>query len=104
MRLPLPLTPSARAEVSLGSTLFTTLVVTGYQHAYKNCTASRTELFEAAYAPDIEQRAAERATARYAFSRSGNGRQRTFFQQHATLPRSFASMTPPAASALTPPR
>src|SRR3569623_530358 len=41
-------------EVSLGSTFFTTMVVTGYQHAYKNLYRKPTEFFEAAYAADIE--------------------------------------------------
>lgn len=41
-------------EVDLGSTIFTTMTVTSYQHAYGNLYGTPGELYEAAYAPGIE--------------------------------------------------
>ena len=88
-------------EVSLGSTLFTTMVVTGYQHAYKNLYRKPTEFFEAAYAPDIEHVLPSAQPLDTLFS------QRKLPSTHlfsSTPPAArFASMTPPAAPLLTPP-
>lgn len=43
-----------QGEVDLGSTVFTTLVATSYQHAYGNIYSRPGELYEAAYAPGIQ--------------------------------------------------
>ncbi|MFL9938219.1 alpha/beta hydrolase family protein [Paraburkholderia graminis] len=88
-------------QVSLGSTLFTTLVVTGYQHAYKNLYRKPDDFFEAAYAPDIEQLLPSEQSLDTIFS------QRKLPPSHlfsSTPPAAqFRSMTPPASPALTPP-
>jgi len=77
------------------------LVVTGYQHAYKNVYRKPAEFFEAAYAPDIEHVLPSAQPLDTLFS------QRKLPSTHlfsSTPPAArFASMTPPAAPSLTPP-
>jgi hypothetical protein len=88
-------------QVSLGSTLFTTMVVTGYQHAYKNLYRKPTEFFEASHAHDIERVLPSAQPLDILFS------QRKLPSTHlfsSTPPAAqFASVTPPVSPFLTPP-
>ncbi|WP_025599436.1 alpha/beta hydrolase family protein [Burkholderia sp. WSM2230] len=87
-------------QVNLGSTLFTTLAVTGYQRAYKNLYRKPAEFFEAAYAPGIEQLLPSVQSLDSIFSQGKLPRSHLFSR---TPPGpQFASITPPASPSLTP--
>ena len=87
-------------EVNLGSTLFTTLIVTGYQHAYKNLYREPADFFEAAYAPGIEQLLPSAQPLDALFSQ-GKLPSTHLFSATPPAPQ-FASLTPPASPALAP--
>ncbi|WP_027214838.1 alpha/beta hydrolase family protein [Burkholderia sp. WSM2232] len=87
-------------QVNLGSTLFTTLAVTGYQRAYGNLYRKPAEFFEAAYAPDIEQLLPGLQSLDSMFSQ---GRLPPSHLFSSTPPAArFAPVTPPASPSLTP--
>ncbi|AFT88560.1 alpha/beta hydrolase family protein [Paraburkholderia phenoliruptrix] len=88
-------------QVALGSTLFTTLAVTGYQRAYKNLYRQPAEFFEAAYAPHIEHLLPSAQSLDTLFSQ-GSLPPSHLFSSTPPGPQ-FASLTPPAAPSLTPP-
>ncbi|CAB3726760.1 alpha/beta hydrolase family protein [Paraburkholderia rhynchosiae] len=87
-------------EVNLGATLFTTLAVTGYQHAYKNLYRKPADFFEAAYAPGIEELLPSTEPLNTLFSQ-GKLPSTHLFSRSPPAPQ-FASMTPPAASPASP--
>lgn len=88
-------------EVNLGSTLFTTLVVTGYQHAYGNLYRRPGDFYEASYAPGIEDLLPSLQPLDTLFA-NGKLPPTHLFSSKAPAPQ-FASMTPPTAPPLTPP-
>jgi hypothetical protein len=88
-------------EVNLGSTLFTTLIVTGYQHAYGNVYGKPDDFYEAAYAPGIENLLPTAQPLDTLFAK-GKLPSTQLFSSMPPAPQ-YASMTPPASSPLTPP-
>jgi hypothetical protein len=88
-------------EVNLGSTLFSTLIVTGYQHAYGNIYRQPGDFYEEAYAPGIEALLPS-LQPRDTLVRSGKLPSTYLFSKVPPAPQ-FASMTPPASPPLTPP-
>ncbi|MFM0095366.1 prolyl oligopeptidase family serine peptidase [Paraburkholderia nemoris] len=88
-------------EVNLGSTLFTTLVVTGYQHAYENIYRKPGDFYEAAYAPGIENLLPSLQPLDTLFSK-GKLPSTQLFSSVPPAPQ-YASMTPPTSPPLTPP-
>jgi hypothetical protein len=87
-------------EVNLGSTLFTTLVVTGYQHAYVNIYREPGDFYEAAYAPGIESLLPSPVPLNTLFAK-GKLPTTHLFSDVPPAPQ-FASMTPPTSPPLTP--
>ncbi len=87
-------------EVNLGSTLFTTLVVTGYQHAYGNIYRKPGDFYEAAYAPGIETLLPNVQQLDTLFA-NGKLPSTQLFSSVPPAPQ-FASMTPPTAPPLVP--
>ncbi|HEX3637316.1 MAG TPA: alpha/beta hydrolase [Paraburkholderia sp.] len=88
-------------EVNLGSTLFTTLIVTGYQHAYQTIYRKPDEFYEAAYAPDIENLLPSLQPLDTLIAQ-GKLPSTHLFDSVPPAPR-FASMTLPASPPLAPP-
>jgi hypothetical protein len=88
-------------EVNLGSTLFTTLVVTGYQHAYENIYRKPGDFYEAAYAPGIETLLPSLQPLDTLFSK-GKLPSTQLFSSVPPAPQ-YASMTPPTSPPLAPP-
>lgn len=88
-------------EVNLGSTLFTTLVVTGYQHAYQNIYRKPGDFYEAAYAPGIENLLPNVTPLDTLFAK-GKLPATQLFSSVPPAPQ-FASMTPPTSPPLVPP-
>ncbi|MEC5404215.1 alpha/beta hydrolase [Paraburkholderia sp. MPAMCS5] len=88
-------------EVNLGATLLTTMAVTGYQHAYKNLYRKPSDFFESAYAPGIDTLLPSTQTLDTLF-KQGRLPSTHLFSRTPPAPQ-FASMTPPASPALTPP-
>lgn len=88
-------------EVNLGSTLFTTLIVTSYQRAYGNIYRRPGDFFDAVYAPGIETLLPNAQPLNKLFA-AGKLPSAQLFSSMPPAPR-FASMTPPAAPSLTPP-
>ena len=88
-------------EVNLGSTLFTTLIVTGYQHAYGNIYRKPGEFYEAAYAPGIETLLPSVQPLDKLLAK-GKLPSTQLFSSVPPAPQ-FASMTPPTSPPLTPP-
>jgi len=88
-------------DANLGSTLFTTLTVTGYQRAYENIYRTPGDFFEAAYAPDIDNLLPTTQPLDTLFAQ----RKLPSAQLFSRVPPApqFASMTPPASPPLTPP-
>ncbi|MFM0341744.1 alpha/beta hydrolase family protein [Paraburkholderia fungorum] len=87
-------------EVNLGSTLFTTLVVTGYQRAYGNIYRRPGDFYEAAYAPGIESLLPSLVPLNTLFAR-GKLPSTQLFSNVPPAPQ-FASMTPPTSPPLAP--
>ncbi|MFM0168436.1 alpha/beta hydrolase family protein [Paraburkholderia sediminicola] len=88
-------------EVNLGSTLFSTLIVTGYQHAYENIYRRPGDFYEAAYAPGIETLLPSLQPLNTLFT-TGKLPSAHLFSNVPPAPQ-FAAMTPPASPPLTPP-
>ncbi|MFM0345583.1 alpha/beta hydrolase family protein [Paraburkholderia sp. RL17-347-BIC-D] len=88
-------------EVNLGSTLFSTLIVTGYQHAYENIYRRPGDFYDAAYAPGIETLLPSLQPLNTLFT-TGKLPSAHLFSKLPPAPQ-FASMTPPASPPLTPP-
>jgi hypothetical protein len=87
-------------EVNLGSTLFTTLIVTGYQRAYGNIYRKPGDFFEAAYAPGIETLLPSLQPLDKLFAK-GKLPPTQLFSSVPPAPQ-FASMTPPTSPPLAP--
>jgi len=87
-------------EVDIGSTVFTTLVATSYQHAYGNLYASPGDFYEAAYVPGIEQLLPS-VTSIDALIGKGKLPETALFGVTAPAPQ-FASLTPPTSPPLVP--
>lgn len=88
-------------EVNLGSTLFTTLVVTSYQRAYGNIYRRPSEFYEANYAPGIENLLPNVKPLNTLFT---TGKLPPTHLFSSTSPASqFDAMTPPLAPPLAPP-
>jgi hypothetical protein len=87
-------------EVNLGSTLFTALVVTGYQHAYQNIYRKPGDFYEAAYAPGIENLLPSVKPLDTLFEK-GKLPATQLFNSVPPAPQ-FAAMTPPTAPPLVP--
>ncbi|WP_144140085.1 alpha/beta hydrolase family protein [Paraburkholderia sp. BCC1884] len=90
-----------QGEVNLGSTLFTTLIVTGYQHAYENIYRRPSDFYEAAYAPGIETLLPSLTPLDTLFA-TGKLPSTQLFSSTPPAPQ-FASMTPPTSPAQAPP-
>ena len=90
----------SEGEVNLGSTLFSTLIVTGYQHAYENIYRRPGDFYEAAYAPGIETLLPSLQPLNTLFT-AGKLPSAHLFSNVPPAPQ-FASMTPPASPPLTP--
>ncbi|CAE6744035.1 alpha/beta hydrolase family protein [Paraburkholderia haematera] len=88
-------------EVNLGSTLFTTLIVTGYQHAYENIYRKPGDFYEAAYAPGIENLLPSLQPLDKLFAK-GKLPSTQLFNSVPPAPQ-YASMTPPTSPPLVPP-
>lgn len=88
-------------EVNLGSTLFTTLIVTGYQRAYENIYRKPGDFYEAAYAPGIEKLLPSLQPLDTLFAK-GKLPSTQLFNSVPPAPQ-FASMTPPTSPPLAPP-
>ncbi|ANB75241.1 alpha/beta hydrolase family protein [Paraburkholderia phytofirmans] len=88
-------------EVNLGSTLFTTLILTGYQHAYENIYRKPGDFYEAAYAPGIENLLPSLQALDPLFAK----RKLPSAQLFNSVPPApqYASMTPPTSPPLVPP-
>ncbi|ACD18509.1 alpha/beta hydrolase family protein [Paraburkholderia phytofirmans] len=88
-------------EVNLGATLFSTLIVTGYQHAYGNIYRQPGDFYEAAYAPAIETLLPNLQPLDKLF---GTGKLPSAHLFNSVPPATqYASITPPASPPLTPP-
>ncbi|WCM23849.1 alpha/beta hydrolase [Paraburkholderia bryophila] len=87
-------------EVNVGSTLFTTLIVTGYQRAYGNIYRKPGDFYEAAYAPGIETLLPSLQPLDALFA----AKKLPPTQLFSSVPPApqFAAMTPPAAPPLVP--
>ncbi|HYS68372.1 MAG TPA: alpha/beta hydrolase [Paraburkholderia sp.] len=88
-------------DVNLGSTVFTTLTVTGYQRAYENIYRKPGDFFEAAYAPGIENLLPTTQPLDTLFAQRKLPSTQ-LFSSAPPAPR-FASMTPPALTFASPP-
>ncbi|MGF6769965.1 poly(3-hydroxybutyrate) depolymerase [Paraburkholderia sp. GAS199] len=88
-------------EVNLGSTLFTVLVVTGYQQAYGNLYRRPGDFYEAAYAPGIENLLPSVQSLDTLFAK-GKLPPLHLFSSTPPAPQ-FADLTPPTAPPLAPP-
>ncbi|ASW01735.1 alpha/beta hydrolase family protein [Paraburkholderia aromaticivorans] len=87
--------------VNLGSTLFATLIVTGYQRAYENIYRRPGDFYDVAYSSGIETLLPSEQPLNKLFA-SGKLPSTQLFSSVPPTPR-FASMTPPAVPPLTPP-
>ncbi|MFM0198404.1 lipase family protein [Paraburkholderia fungorum] len=87
-------------EVNLGSTLFTTLIVTGYQHAYQTIYRKPDDFYEGAYAPNIEKLLPSVQPLDTLISQ-GKLPSAHLFNSVPPAPQ-FESMTPPASPPLAP--
>ncbi|MFL9891331.1 alpha/beta hydrolase family protein [Paraburkholderia sp. RL17-381-BIF-C] len=87
--------------VNLGSTLFATLIVTGYQRAYENIYRRPGDFYDAAYASGIETLLPNAQPLNQLIA----ARKLPSTQLFSSLPPApqFASITPPAVPPLTPP-
>lgn len=88
-------------EVDVGSTVFTTLVATSYQHSYGNVYDKPGDFFEAAYAPGIAHLLPSVRPLDKLFAR-GALPPEALFSAAAPAPK-FAHLTPPASAPLAPP-
>ncbi|TDN62483.1 CocE/NonD family hydrolase [Paraburkholderia sp. BL10I2N1] len=88
-------------EVDLGSTVFTVLVATSYQHAYHNIYGTPFDLYEAAYAPGIET-LLPNVTPIGTLIAQGKLPATQLFSNIPPAPQ-FASLTPPKSPPLVPP-
>jgi hypothetical protein len=91
-----------QGEVDLGSTIFTVLTTTSYQHAYGNIYRQPGDFFEAAYAPGIESLLPSVVPLNTLFAK-GKLPTTQLFSSVPPAPQ-FASITPPAAPPLAPPQ
>ncbi|AQV96830.1 alpha/beta hydrolase [Cupriavidus necator] len=87
-------------EVDIGSTVFTTLVATSYQHAYGNVYGSPGDLYEPAYVPGIEQLLPSLTSIDVLIGK-GKLPAATLFSLTPPAPQ-FASLTPPTSPPLVP--
>ncbi|CAG2127341.1 hypothetical protein LMG31506_00449 [Cupriavidus yeoncheonensis] len=87
-------------EVDIGSTVFTALVATSYQHAYGNLYGSPGDLYEPAYAHEIE-RLLPSMTSIDALIGKRKLPAAALFSLSAPAPQ-FAALTPPTSSPITP--
>ncbi|RKE37858.1 prolyl oligopeptidase family protein [Paraburkholderia sp. BL23I1N1] len=88
-------------EVNLGSTLFTTLIVTGFQRAYENIYRKPGDFYESAYAPGIENLLPSLQPLDKLFAK-GKLPSTQLFNSVPPAPE-YASMTPPTSPPLAPP-
>jgi hypothetical protein len=91
-----------QGEVDLGSTIFTLLVTTSYQHAYGNIYRQPGDFFEPAYAPGIESLLPSVVPMNTLFAQ-GKLPATQLFSSTPPAPQ-FASLTPPTAPPLAPPQ
>jgi hypothetical protein len=91
-----------QGEVDLGSTIFTVLVTTSYQHAYGNIYHRPGDFFEAAYAPGIESLLPS-VVPMNTLVAEGKLPATQLFSSQPPAPQ-FASLTPPVAPPLAPPQ
>ena len=91
-----------QGEVDLGSTIFTVLVTTSYQHAYGNIYRQPGDFFEASYAPGIESLLPSVTPIDTLFA-EGKLPVTQLFSSVPPAPQ-FASLTPPTAPPLAPPQ
>ncbi|WP_428995921.1 alpha/beta hydrolase family protein [Paraburkholderia ferrariae] len=89
-----------QGEVDLGSTIFTVLVTTSYQHAYGNIYRKPGDFFEAPYAPGIENLLPSVTSMDTLFAK-GKLPATQLFSSTPPAPQ-FASLTPPLAPPLAP--
>lgn len=89
-----------QGEVDLGSTIFTVLVTTSYQHAYGNLYRQPGDFYEAAYAPGIENLLPSVVPTDTLFAK-GKLPATQLFNSQPPAPQ-FASLTPPSAPPLVP--
>jgi len=89
-----------QGEVDLGSTIFTVLATTSYQHAYGNIYRRPGDFFEAAYAPGIENLLPSVTSTDTLFA-EGKLPSTQLFSSVPPAPQ-FASLTPPVAPPLAP--
>lgn len=91
-----------QGEVDLGSTIFTVLVTTSYQHAYGNIYRKPGDFFEAAYAPGIESLLPSVVSMDKLFAQ-GKLPETQLFSLQSPAP-AFDSLTPPHTPPLAPPQ
>ncbi|RFU49239.1 S9 family peptidase [Paraburkholderia sp. DHOC27] len=91
-----------QGEVDLGSTIFTVLVTTSYQHAYGNIYHQPGDFFEPAYAPGIESLLPSVVPMDTLFA-EGKLPATQLFSSVPPAPQ-FAALTPPIAPPLAPPQ